>query len=136
MQTPLAKWSTTFVASTAVTADGYVGGVLEMPDDVIGGVFIAKITSTSGSSRTIDVSYNITPDDGTTYFPVLRHAQATTASVNRYLNVSFAPYIQAGTEGASATTGGALCVNVPFTRKFKVYCDVGGTTPVLSLIHI
>jgi hypothetical protein len=133
MKAPLAKWSTCFVSTTAnIATSAYIGGVLEMPEDIIGGVFIAQIVGTATHAHTLDLAYCVTPDDGTTYFPVLRHAQVATTG-NRYLNVSFQPFLTAGTEGAAALTGGALCVNTAFTRKFKIYATVGGTSPEFTV---
>ena len=136
MLSPLARWSTTFQSAYSMSADGYLGGstqVYEMPEDVVGGTFFVKATKVSGTTTTVDIRYEITPDDGTTYFPVANHTQIADASTNLYLNLNMCPFLQAGTEDVSRTTTGTLSDNVTFSRKFKVYIDVGGTNPVYTI---
>ena len=131
MPSPFARYNVTLVASAARTASAS-SDALVMPDDVVGGVFITNCTSVGTSTtHTLDIAYRVTPDDGTNYFTLLRHAQITAAST-RYLNVSFTPFLQAGAEGASAATGGALNANIAFSRKFTVYWTLGGTTPSIT----
>lgn len=131
MPTPYARYTTTLVASAARTTTAS-SSALVLPDDIIGGSFITNVTSIGTSTtHTLDIAFRVTPDDGTSYFGVLRHAQITTVST-RYLNVSFAPYLQAGTEGACALTGGALNANIAFSRKFTAYWTIGGTSPSIT----
>jgi len=131
MPTPYARYATTLVASAARTTTAS-SDALVMPDDIVGGTFITYCSSVgTATTPTLDIAYRVTPDDGTTYFGVLRHAQITTAS-SRYLNVCFAPWLQAGAEGAIALTGGVLTANVAFSRKFTVYWTIGGTGPSIT----
>jgi hypothetical protein len=136
MSGSLHRWATTFQAAYSMSADGYLGGatkVYEMPEDIVGGTFFIQATKVSGTTTTVDINYRITPDDGTTYFPVANHTQIADASTDLYLNINMCPLFQAGTEDASRSTTGTLSDNVTFSRKFKVYVDVGGTNPVYTI---
>ena len=128
MPTAFTRYCKTLVASGARTTGTGSTDTCIMPDDVIGGTFYLHVTSQTATTPTLDVAYRVTPDDGTTFYAVLRHAQTTTTTEHtRYLNVTFAPWLTAGTEGLTAVTGGALCVNVGFSRLFSVYWTIGGT---------
>lgn len=97
-------------------------------------LFILDCTAASGTSPTLDVALQVTPDFGTTYYSVLRFAQLTTTG-KRYLRIQ--PGMgrgEAGTEGAIADTGGALSSNVTLTRKFRVLYTIGGTNPSFTFV--
>lgn len=95
-------------------------------------LFILDITAVSGTSPTLDVAIQVTHDDGTTFTTVLRFAQASTVS-RRLLRIQ--PTLgrgEAGTEGASADTGGALNANVPFSRKIQIKATTAGSSAGLT----
>ena len=132
MPTPYARYCTTLVASAARTTTAS-SDALTMPDDIVGGTFILAVSSVgSATTPTLDVAYRVTPDDGTTYIPVLRHTQLTTA-IKDIITVCFVPWLQAGSLTTNpALTGGALYANVAFSRKFTAYWTIGGTSPSIT----
>jgi len=136
MPSPFPRYATTLVASAARTTDAY-SDVLTMPDDIVGGSFYLACSSVGASTtHTLDVAYYITPDDGTTYLPVARHTQLS-AAINDIITICFTPFMVAGSvTAAPAATGGALYGNVTWSRKFKAYWTLGGTSPTITFaIH-
>jgi hypothetical protein len=128
MPTPYARYATTLVASAARTVTAS-SAALVMPDDIVGGSFILSCTAVNAATTpTLNVAIRFTPDDGTTYFTFFRHAQLTGIAAD-VLNVSFTPFLQAGSTLTPALTGGALNVNAAISRKFTVYWTIGGTSP-------
>jgi hypothetical protein len=99
--------------------------------------FICDATYTSGTSATLDVNYQHSPDGGTTWYTFARHAQITTASVVRRLIIQ--PSMgrgEAGSEGSIGTTG-ALNANCPIKMdKFRISFDSGGTNPTYSSVKV
>lgn len=95
--------------------------------------YMFVLTATiGGTSPTVDVAIQDTYDDGTTFFSVLRFAQMT-ATGTRMLRVNGSMGVaEAGTEGASADTGGALNNNVILTDKIKIKFTIGGTSPTCT----
>lgn len=91
--------------------------------------FIVQATLNSGTTPTMDVAIQITPDDGTTWFTAFRFAQITATSSRRLRIQPMQGRGEAGTEGAIADTGGALNANGIVTRKIRVLFTTGGTNP-------
>jgi hypothetical protein len=134
MSAPYTRWATTLVVSGARTTTA-ASDALTMPDDIVGGSFFLYVSDhNSATTPTLDVAYRVTPDDGTTYLPVLRHAQVTTSPVYDAIHVSFCPWLQAGSTTTPALTGGALYANIAFTRKFTAYWTIGGTSPSFTFV--
>lgn len=120
-------YATTLVASAARTATGNSGAIL-FPTDQVGGEFIVNITAASGTSPTLDLAIQVTPNDGTTFFTQWRFSQSTGAEAQRIIT-TFRRVAEVGAETAIADTGGALANNAPITRKIRVLWTIGGTNP-------
>jgi len=117
-----------WVASAARTATGNSGALyLQHANSHL---FILDATTVTGTSPTADVAIQVTHDNGTTFYSVLRFAQVT-AAAKRYLRIQGGHMGQgeAGAEGAIADTGGALANNVVLSKKVRFIWTIGGTNP-------
>ena len=109
----------------------------DMPNDIIGGEFIVDQGTGTGTSPTLDVSIQTSPDNGTTYYVAARFAQLTTTAAKMKLTVSSRPTNVAGVAATiTAATGGALSGNFVFTRKMRVVATIGGTNPSYATIKV
>lgn len=122
--------------SGAVVITTANSGAIEFPVDQDGGVFILEHGTGTGTSPTLDVSIQATPDDGTTWFSMFRFAQVTTTAGTRRIITSFRRVAEAGGEAAVAATGGALATNCPISRKVRVLATIGGTSPSYATIKV
>ena len=117
------------VASAARTATGNSGTLdarWTQLDDIR---LILNCTAASGTSPTLDVALQITPDDGTTWFSIQRFAQVTGVAA-RQLEFSTRRHAgQAASEAAVASTGGALAVNGVLSKKVRLIWTIAATTP-------
>jgi hypothetical protein len=117
------------VASAARIADG-TSGALELVNGLHSGVFILVASAVTGTSPTLDLGIQVSPDNGTTFFTMFRFAQITSA-VTRRLAVKFV-VADAGSEAlidSADPTGGALSVGVPITKWIAIRWNIGGTNP-------
>lgn len=121
--------------TTATTVDSN-SGAIDFPADVDGGVFILEHGTGTGTTPTLDVSIQVSPDEGTTWFSMFRFAQVTTTAGTRRIITSFRRVAEAGAEAAVGTTGGALASNCPLSKKIRILADVGGTSPSYASIKV
>lgn len=107
--------------------------------------FILDVGTLTGTSPTLDVELEISPDGGTTYYAWARFAQVTAAGVRRLTLQPIQGRGEAGTEAATTTHGtGALSANVPMPTGFvgatapvfQFWGQVGGTSPSAATIKI
>jgi len=124
-----------FSKTTATTAT-INSGALEMPTDLDGGVFILEHGTGTGTSPTLDVAIQVSPDEGTTWFTMFRFAQATTTAGTRRIIASFRRVAEAGAESAVADTGGALASNCPISRNIRILFTIGGTSPSYASLKV
>jgi len=96
--------------------------------------FILDTTAASGTSPTLDVAIQITPDGGTTMYSVLRFAQVTGTNQQRITVQPIQGRGEAGTQAALADTGGAASANQTLTASIKVKFTVGGTSPSFTAV--
>lgn len=131
MRNLLPPYRTTLVASAARTTTGS-SSAIEFPfvDDV---VFIVNVTAASGTSPTLDLAFQITPDD-TNYFSVQRFAQITGTGARTLQFSTKRTTAQAAAEAAAADTGGALATNLPCSRNIKFKWTIGGTNPSFTFV--
>lgn len=122
--------------TTATTATANSGTISDFPNDQDGGVFILEHGTGTGTSPTLDVSIQVTPDDGTTWFSMFRFAQVTTTAGTRRIITSFRRVAEAGAEAAVGATGGALATNCPISKKIRVLATIGGTSPSYATIKV
>lgn len=117
------------VASAARTATGN-SGVIDFPDDLEGALIIADSAAGTGTTPTMDLSIEITTDDGTTWYEVYRFAQVTTAVLRQQLIVNFRKFAEAGAIRTVVQAGtGALSANCPISKKIRFKWTIGGTNP-------
>lgn len=95
---------------------------------------ILDCTAASGTSPTLDVALQITPDGGTTFFSIQRFAQVT-AVATRQLEFSTTRHAgQAASEAAVADTGGALAVNGILSKIVRFRWTITATTPSFTFV--
>ena len=123
------------VSATTVTATGNSGWI----DCPVAStyMFILDLAAGTGTTPTIDIAIQVSPDDGTTAYTVGRFAQATTAAVKSYKMVrNGLAYGEAGYVQAIADTGGAVDKNFVMTRKVRILYTVGGTNPSYATLKV
>lgn len=111
-------------------------GTLDFPVDMVGGSFILDRGLGTGTSPTIDVALQISPDGGTTWYTFSRFAQQTTTAAVQVKICSFRPTNVAALVFTSADTGGVLENNMPMTGKIRVLATVGGTNPSYATVNV
>lgn len=124
-----------FPAASATTAT-ITGAAFTLPiSDSY--VMIVDVGAATGTSPTLDVALQDSPDNGTTWYTKQKFAQIT-ATGQRML--TFSPnvaYAQAATEAAVANTGSAVAQNVPIIySNCRILATVGGTTPSFATIKL
>jgi hypothetical protein len=115
------RYCTTLLASASRTTGR--SAVLTVPDDIVGGMFLWNPSAISGN---VDLEIQVSPDEGTTFYGVLRFTRSAGSTTKRWLIASFMPFLQAGTEGTAtaAGTNQVLSGNVCLTRKFYAYYTI------------
>lgn len=125
----------TLVNSVAVTATGVSSTfALKMADTY---TFYVVASSVTGTSPTLDIVYQSSYDNGTTFVNLpWRHTQLTAAAtlvmtVRLGLGVG-----EVATEQAAAATGGTLAKPAvpPDVRKMRLSYTAGGTSPSFTLL--
>lgn len=125
------------VASGSKIADGN-SGTLEVPllDDY---TFFLDVTAVTGTTPTLDLNIQITPDKGTTWFTVGRFIRSTTTGTglqkltifptskggSATVSTDATKAVQSIVTDANAGLGGFA----PMTSKLRVLWDVSGTSP-------
>lgn len=117
--------------SAALTATAN-GTTYDFPTDIEGGAFWVKCSAASGTSPTLDVSFETSPDGGTTWFIIGKMAQRSAAGQWRW-KVSFKPVNEAGAESVMAATGSAVVLNTPIGKHLRAVYTIGGTNPSFTL---
>lgn len=132
---PLKTWSNA-VATYTATAATVTSSAFSIPQSK-DGVYTAilNITAATGTSETLDVVLQSSPDKGTTYINLpLRFTQITTSATN--INLTFRngfPSIAGAGNVATAATGGLLCKDCVFDPDYmKVLATIGGTNPAYT----
>ena len=126
------------LASTTATATSTADFVL--PRDIHSGQFILDVTAASGTSPTLDIKIQTSPDGGTTYYDCFRFPQKTATAIERLVTGFFGDGTNTGTTGTNANSGnsatitatstGALTTGVPINPdKMRVRYLIGGTNP-------
>lgn len=134
-QTNLRPYAALLYSASTLTTTPTVTAI-DFPDDLLAATFILDTGTGTGTSPTLDVSIEVSPDDGTTYYPVLRFSQATTGATKQYITISMKPDYAAGVYGTIAATGGALYQNVCFPKTIAVLPTVGGTNPSYATVKV
>lgn len=128
-QNILQPYATTLVSSAARTTTSNSGNI-EFPVDAEDISFILSSAAGTGTSPTLDVAIQVTPDNGTTYFTVERFAQVTSSIVKDAINMTRKRHHgEAASYLNIADTGGSLVNNVALSRKIRILWTIGGTNP-------
>lgn len=135
-------YSKKIITSAAIAAT--TNTTFTLPRDTTCAVFFFQTSSSSGTSPTLDLNIQTSPDGGTTYFTVQRCAQLTGDTIVRLI---LNPYGGAGNTAttvtnagggnyaAIATTGGALSTGCPVDFDYmRISAVVGGTNPSFTLV--
>jgi hypothetical protein len=127
---PRLVWSSPAIAATGNS------GAFDMPM-ASAYAWIVEILTDSGTSPTIDVALQITPDGGTTWWSVSRFAQVTTSDTRLIKTHCNGPIGgQAAAVATIADTGGVLETNFVATSKMRVLATVGGTNPAFATFKV
>lgn len=100
--------------------------------------FILAVTTPGGTTETLDVAIQTSPDGGTTFYDWWRFTQVTTAAVTHCLTVQ--PWQGVGEAGSiaviTAAATGAMNVNKPFCNPCRIALTIGGTLPTYATIKV
>ncbi len=128
-------WSSPAIAATA-------SQILAMPQAPAYS-WIVEVGTDSGTSPTIDVALQISPDCATlagtsaTWFTVSRFAQVTTSDTKLIKTHNNGPISgQAAAVATIADTGGVLETNFIVTPFMRVLATIGGTNPAFALFKV
>ena len=125
-----------FAAASGRTTTGN-SGAIRLPEDCSAIQFIADANTVTGTSPTLDISIEITNDEGTTWFGASRFTQFT-AAAERFLTLPLFGRNVVGTEGVTeanwemaeaAATGGALIQPIVPPTHLRAVWTIGGTNP-------
>jgi hypothetical protein len=113
--------------SSAAHATTFTSAAIDLPAADAYSI-IVSVTAASGTSPTLDVVFQNTPDGGTTWVNMpLRSAQLTTVSAN-HLQIAPGGFSIADST-ATAATGGILSENYVPSPKIRIVGTIGGTNP-------
>lgn len=124
--------SVVLVSSAARTATAN-GSTLTIPiADVY--TFVIEVTAVSGTGPTLDIAYQNSYDDGTTFqYMPFRSSQFTATRVEEFTFPQNMRNFSA--EGNQvAATGGFLCKNFILARKGRFVWTIGGTNPSFTFL--
>jgi hypothetical protein len=126
IQYPQAK---TLVTASAAAATSHSDFTLQPCDSFS---LILSCTAAAGTSPTLDVALQTSPDGGTTYVTAARFTQLTAAGAE---TISLKPYLGVGdaaTSLVSAATGGSAKANMVLAKDCRILYTIGGTSPALT----
>jgi hypothetical protein len=126
---------TGFPASSATTAT-ITGAsfVLPIADSYTA---IVDVGTATGTSPTLDVAFQHSPDNGTSWYTFAKFAQITATGQRQLVFTPQVAVNQAASEGAIANTGAAVALNTPIVYSaVRVLATVGGTTPSFATIKL
>lgn len=124
--------SVVLVSSAARTATAN-GSTITLPiADVYS--FVIEVTAASGTGPTLDIAWQNSYDDGTTFqYMPFRTSQISTTRVEEF---TFPQNLRNMDVQANQTaaTGGLLAKNFIFTRKGRFVWTIGGTNPSFTFL--
>ncbi len=133
-------WSSPAIAASA-------GQVIPMPQSPAY-AWVVEILTDSGTSPTIDIALQISPDcvntsgltvagAAATFWSVSRFAQVTTSDTRLYKVHNNGPISgQAAAVATIADTGGVVETNFIPTQFVRVYATIGGTNPAFATMKV
>lgn len=119
-----------------ITATGVLAA-FDLPNDLAEFRLVVQVTAASGTTPTLDVILQDSPDEGQTW-PYTGNKMAQMTGVDsRQLAISRErTYGQAAAESSAANpaiAAAAAAVNGPLARKARLFGLVGGTTPSFTV---
>lgn len=122
-------------ASTATTAT-LTGASFQLP---IADAYLCILDTgaATGTSPTLDVALQHSPDNGSHWYTFAKFAQVTAAGQRSLIFTPQVAVSQAASEAAIANTGSAVAVNLPIIYgNVRILSTVGGTTPSFATINL
>jgi hypothetical protein len=124
------------LAATSATTATVTGTTFQLPvSDAY--QLILDVGAATGTSPTLDVALQHSPNNGVTWYTFAKFAQVTAAGQR---SLVFTPQVsvnQAASEAAIANTGSAVAQNVPVIySNVRVLATVGGTTPSFATVNV
>lgn len=99
--------------------------------------FIVDVGAVTGTSPTLDVAFQESPDNGVHWYTFAKFAQITATGQRSLIFTPQVAVNQAASEQAIANTGAAVAINAPiFYGNVRVLATVGGTTPSFATINL
>jgi hypothetical protein len=98
---------------------------------------IVDVGTATGTSPTLDVAFQHSPDGGTSWYTFAKFAQITATGQRSLIFTPQVAMNQAASEQAIANTGSAVTINSPVVyTNVRVLATVGGTTPSFATIKL
>lgn len=118
--------------SLAATATSSAFSIPRSRDSIY--TILVNVTAATGTSPTLDLVLQGSPDKGTTYVNLPFRFTQITAATSKYLTFRRGyPSIDAAETAVTADTGGAVNVDTLFDPDYlKIKATVGGTNPAFT----
>lgn len=98
---------------------------------------IVDVATVTGTTPTLDIAFQHSPDGGTSWYTFAKFAQITAAATRSLIFTPQVAMNQAASEQAIANTGAAVTINSPVIyTNVRVLSTVGGTTPSFGTIKL
>jgi hypothetical protein len=98
---------------------------------------ILDVGAATGTSPTLDVAFQHSPNNGVTWYTFAKFAQVTAVGQRSLIFTAQVAMNQAASEQAIANTGAAVAINSPIVySSVRVLATVGGTTPSFATINL
>jgi hypothetical protein len=98
---------------------------------------ILDVGAATGTTPTLDVAFQHSPDNGTHWYTFAKFAQVTALGQRSLIFTPSVAFSQAASEQAIANTGTAVAINSPIVySNVRVLATVGGTTPSFATINL
>jgi hypothetical protein len=123
-------------AATVIATGNSANFTLPVAD---GYKFTMEVSGTiSGTTETLDMAIQTSPDGGTTFYDTWRFTQVTTTAVTRDLVVQpIQGRGEAGSDTAVTAGGtGSVATNKPFTNPCRLRYTIAGTSPSYAVVKV
>ena len=124
------------LSATAATTATVTGTPFQLP---IADSYTAILDAgaATGTTPTLDVAFQHSPDGGTHWYTFAKFAQVTGVGQRSLVFTSQVSMNQAASEQAIATTGAAVAINSQIIyNNVRVLATVGGTTPSFATVNL
>ena len=134
-------YSVTLLSATTVTSATVVNGTaIEFPTDLDSGTFYLAVTAPTGTTETINVEIQVSPDNST-WFRRWSFTQVTTAAVSHAIDVCFSRLATAGaittvTPATAAHTDTAVVANAVLPKYVRTSYICAGTNPSYGTVKV